>query len=188
MKYRRVIAEILVVSVFLQIFAIVTPLMFQIVIDRVLAEQRLSTLYVVVGTLTVVSLLEVVMGGLRTHAMNHTAGRIDAELGGKLCGWIEFHGAGAQNKLTLQTNRGSIHFAGGGVRNIAKRLARGANSHGNIYAYGVGASNEFFSNVHSGDIHFQGAGAYNSLHREGHSGNIYFKGAGGGNTLRLKTN
>ena len=83
-KYRRVIAEILVVSVFLQIFAIVTPLMFQIVIDRVLAEQRLSTLYVVVGTLTVVSLLEVVMGGLRTHAMNHTAGRIDAELGGKL--------------------------------------------------------------------------------------------------------
>lgn len=84
MKYRRIMAEILIVSAFLQVFAIVTPLMFQIIIDRVLAEQQMGTLYVVTGTLVIVSFMEVILGGLRSIALAHTASRIDAELGGRL--------------------------------------------------------------------------------------------------------
>ena len=38
-KYRRLFGEVLVASFFLQLFALVTPLFFQVVIDKVLAHR-----------------------------------------------------------------------------------------------------------------------------------------------------
>src|SRR5262249_34452473 len=47
-KYRRLLTEVLVASLFLQIFALVSPLFFQVVIDKVLVHRSMSTLEVLV--------------------------------------------------------------------------------------------------------------------------------------------
>src|SRR6185503_8962842 len=53
-KYRYLLGEVLVASFFLQLFALVSPLFFQVVIDKVLAHGSLSTLDVlVVGLLAI---------------------------------------------------------------------------------------------------------------------------------------
>src|SRR6185437_2859236 len=53
-KYRRLLGEVLVASLFLQLFALVSPLFFQVVIDKVLVHNGLTTLDVlVVGLVTV---------------------------------------------------------------------------------------------------------------------------------------
>jgi len=83
-KYRRILAEVLVASFFLQLFALVTPLFFQVVIDKVLVHRGLSTLDVLVIGLITVSIFESIVGALRTHVFAHTTNRIDVELGARL--------------------------------------------------------------------------------------------------------
>lgn len=83
-KYRRILAEVLLASLFLQIFALVTPLFFQVVIDKVLVHRGLTTLNVLMLGLGVVSVFEVILGGLRTYIFAHTTNRIDVELGARL--------------------------------------------------------------------------------------------------------
>ena len=74
----------LVASFFLQLFALVTPLFFQVVIDKVLVHRGMTTLDVLAIGLAAVSLFEVVLGGLRTYLFAHTTNRIDVELGARL--------------------------------------------------------------------------------------------------------
>ena len=54
-RYRRSFGEILLVSLFVQVIALVTPVFFQLVIDKVLVHHGLSTLYVLVIGLAAVS-------------------------------------------------------------------------------------------------------------------------------------
>jgi subfamily B ATP-binding cassette protein HlyB/CyaB len=84
LKYRKLFAEVLLASFFIQILALVTPLFFQVVIDKVLVHKGLTTLDVLAFGLLVVSLFEVMLGGLRTYLFSHTTQRIDVGLGAKL--------------------------------------------------------------------------------------------------------
>ena len=81
-KYRYLLSEVLVASFFLQLFALVSPLFFQVVIDKVLVHRSLSTL-LVIGLLAV-SVFETILGILRTYLFAHTTNRIDVELGARL--------------------------------------------------------------------------------------------------------
>src|SRR5579871_5593833 len=83
-KYRRLLGEVLVASFFLQLFALVTPLFFQVVIDKVLVHRGLTTLDVLIFGLITVSVFESVLGALRTYVFSHTTNRIDVELGARL--------------------------------------------------------------------------------------------------------
>jgi subfamily B ATP-binding cassette protein HlyB/CyaB len=83
-KYRRLLGEVLVASFFLQIFALVSPLFFQVVIDKVLVHRSLSTLDVLIIGLVAISVFETVLGILRTYLFAHTTNRIDVELGARL--------------------------------------------------------------------------------------------------------
>src|SRR6266536_3975498 len=83
-KYRRLLTEVFVASFFLQIFALVSPLFFQVVIDKVLVHRSMSTLEVLIVGLVAVSLFEVIIGILRTYLFAHTTNRIDIELGARL--------------------------------------------------------------------------------------------------------
>ena len=83
-KYRGLLSEVLVASFFLQLFALVSPLFFQVVIDKVLVHRGLSTLDVIVFGLIVVSLFESVLTAIRTYVFSHTTNRIDVELGARL--------------------------------------------------------------------------------------------------------
>jgi subfamily B ATP-binding cassette protein HlyB/CyaB len=83
-KYRKILGEVLVASFFLQLFGLVTPLFFQVVIDKVLVHQTLSTLDVLVVGLVSVTIFETLLGIVRTHVFAHTTNRIDVELGARL--------------------------------------------------------------------------------------------------------
>jgi subfamily B ATP-binding cassette protein HlyB/CyaB len=75
---------VLVGSFFLQIFALVSPLFFQVVIDKVLVHRSLGTLDVLILGLVTVAVFETILGILRTHLFAHTTNRIDVELGARL--------------------------------------------------------------------------------------------------------
>jgi subfamily B ATP-binding cassette protein HlyB/CyaB len=83
-KYRKLLGEVLLVSLFLQLFALVSPLFFQVVMDKVLVHRGVSTLDVLVIGLIVVVLFESVLNALRTYVFSHTTSRIDVELGARL--------------------------------------------------------------------------------------------------------
>jgi len=83
-KYRKLLGEVLLVSFVLQIFALLTPLFFQVVMDKVLVHRGLSTLDVIALGLLGIMLFETVLSGLRSYVFAHTASRIDVELGSKL--------------------------------------------------------------------------------------------------------
>ncbi len=84
LKYKKLLAEVLLASFFIQLFALVTPLFFQVVIDKVLVHRGLTTLDVLAVGLLVVSLFEVVLTGLRNYVFAHTSNRIDVTLGAAL--------------------------------------------------------------------------------------------------------
>jgi len=83
-KYRRLLGEVLVASFFLQLLGLITPLFFQVVIDKVLVHRTLSTLDVLAIALVTISLFETVLRILRTYLFAHTTNRIDVELGARL--------------------------------------------------------------------------------------------------------
>ena len=84
LRYKGLLGETLVASFALQIFALVSPLAFQVVIDKVLVHKGLSTLDVVVVGLAIASVFEIILTGLRTYVLTHTTNRVDAELGSKI--------------------------------------------------------------------------------------------------------
>ncbi|MEK7323494.1 MAG: type I secretion system permease/ATPase [Pseudomonadota bacterium] len=83
-KYRRLLGEVLLVSFVLQLFALVTPLFFQVVMDKVLVHRGFTTLDVIAVGLAVVVLFEVALTTLRSYVFAHTTSRIDVELGARL--------------------------------------------------------------------------------------------------------
>jgi subfamily B ATP-binding cassette protein HlyB/CyaB len=83
-KYRRLLLEVLAVSLVLQLFALVSPLFFQVVMDKVLVHRGFTTLDVIAVGLLVVVLFEVGLTALRTYVFAHTTSRIDVELGARL--------------------------------------------------------------------------------------------------------
>lgn len=83
-KYRHLLRDVLIASFFIQILALITPIFFQIVIDKVLVHNGITTLEVLAIGFLVVSIFDVVMGGLRTYLFTHTTSRVDAELGSRL--------------------------------------------------------------------------------------------------------
>ena len=83
-KYRRLLAEALVASLFIQIFALLTPLFFQVVMDKVLVHKGISTLTVIAIGLLAVVIFESILPALRNYVFAHTTSRIDVELGAQL--------------------------------------------------------------------------------------------------------
>jgi subfamily B ATP-binding cassette protein HlyB/CyaB len=83
-KYRKLLGEILIVSFFLQLIGLATPLFFQVVMDKVLVHRGLTTLDVIAIGLLFCSIFESLLSGLRTYVFAHTTSRIDVELGARL--------------------------------------------------------------------------------------------------------
>ena len=83
-KYRRLLSEVLLISFMLQLFGLVSPLFFQVVMDKVLVHKGMTTLDVLVIGLVIVVIFESVLNGLRAYVFSHTTSRIDVELGARL--------------------------------------------------------------------------------------------------------
>ena len=84
LRYRWVLTEVLVASLFVQVFGLLAPLFTQVVVDRVLVHKALTTLHVLVAGMLAAAVFEVILTGLRTYLLAHTSSRIDVELGAAL--------------------------------------------------------------------------------------------------------
>ena len=78
--HRIVISEIFVASVLIQVFGLVTPLLTQLLLDRVVVQQSSIGLMAVGLGLLIFGLFKVIMSGLRQYLLDHTAKRIDLAL------------------------------------------------------------------------------------------------------------
>ena len=83
-RYRKPLGHVLIASFFVQIFALVTPLFFQVIVDKVLAHKSYSTLFVLIVGLIAIGFFDTALQYLRTYALSHTSNRIDVELGQRL--------------------------------------------------------------------------------------------------------
>jgi ATP-binding cassette, subfamily B, bacterial HlyB/CyaB len=83
-KYRKQLAEVFIASFFLQLFGLISPLFFQVVIDKVLVHRSLGTLDVLIIGLLGIAVFETILGILRTYLFSHATNRIDVELGARL--------------------------------------------------------------------------------------------------------
>jgi len=83
-RFSRILTEVLVISVFIQLVALASPLFFQVVIDKVLVHRGLTTLNVLIIGLLVINVADALLNWLRTYAFAHTTSRMDAILGSQL--------------------------------------------------------------------------------------------------------
>ena len=83
-KYRRPLRDVLIASFFMQLMALVSPIFFQLVIDKVLVHQSLTTLDVLAFGLAVVLIWETALSGLRNWLFAHSTNRVDAELSARM--------------------------------------------------------------------------------------------------------
>lgn len=81
LKHRKIWGEVLLASFALQLVGLATPLFTQVVIDKVVVHQTLSTLAVIGIGLFVFLIFNAVMGWVRQYLVLHTGNRVDAVLG-----------------------------------------------------------------------------------------------------------
>ncbi len=83
-RYRGLFKEVLFATLFIQILVLLTPFIFQVVIDKVLVHHGMKTLHVVILGLVLVALFQIILSALRTYVTTHTASKVDVTLGSKL--------------------------------------------------------------------------------------------------------
>ncbi|HTL88256.1 MAG TPA: peptidase domain-containing ABC transporter, partial [Leptolyngbya sp.] len=83
-KYRILLGEVLFASFTLQLLGLATPLITQVVIDRVMVQGSIPTLDVMAIALLGVAVFEAILGILRLFIFTHTARRLDLSLSAQL--------------------------------------------------------------------------------------------------------
>ncbi len=83
-KYRKLLGEVMLVSLVLQLVALITPLFFQVVMDKVLVNHAMQTLNVIAVGLLVATVFDVLLSSIRSYVVAHTSSKMDVELGARL--------------------------------------------------------------------------------------------------------
>ncbi len=78
--YRRLLGEVLIASFTLQLLGLATPILTQVIIDKVMVQGSLPTLDVMAIALLSVAIFEGILGILRLFIFTHTARRLDLSL------------------------------------------------------------------------------------------------------------
>ena len=84
LRYRKPLTEVVVASLFVQAFALLTPIFFQLIVDKALVHKSFATLTVIVVGMIGVGLFDSLLQFLRAYTLSHTTNRIDVELGRRL--------------------------------------------------------------------------------------------------------
>jgi ATP-binding cassette subfamily B protein len=80
-KNRRSLIEVLIASLFVQLFQLMNPLLIQQIIDKVIGQNGMNTLPVLAVLLVAFSIFENMLTALRTNLFVDTTNRIDLSLG-----------------------------------------------------------------------------------------------------------
>lgn len=83
-KYRKPLGEVLIAAFTMQIMGLGSPLIMQVIIDKVLVHKGLSTLDVLACGLLIVILFETVLSIAKNYVFTHTTNKIDVILGARL--------------------------------------------------------------------------------------------------------
>jgi len=81
LRHKHIWRDVLIVSAALQILGLATPVLTQVIIDKVVVHHTMSTLAVVGVGLAIALLFSAGFGWLRQYLLIHTGNRIDAVLG-----------------------------------------------------------------------------------------------------------
>ncbi|MEG2185453.1 MAG: type I secretion system permease/ATPase [Cloacibacillus sp.] len=84
LRFKNHLLEVFIASLFLQLFALITPLFTQVIIDKVLVHKGVSTLHILVIGLVLIAVFEMALDVSRTYLFKHTTNRVDVILGMKL--------------------------------------------------------------------------------------------------------
>lgn len=84
LNYKKIVGEILIASFIVQLFGLVTPLFTQVILDKVLVHQTLSTLNIIAVAFIAVIFFEFFLNLVRNYIFIHTTSKIDSKLGSKL--------------------------------------------------------------------------------------------------------
>lgn len=84
MNYKKIVVEILLASFVVQLFGLITPLFTQVILDKVLVHQTISTLNVIAVAFIAVIIFEFLLNLVRNYIFIHTTSKIDSKLGSKL--------------------------------------------------------------------------------------------------------
>ena len=79
-RYRGLLLEVLFASFILQLLGLATPIITQVIIDKVMVQESLPTLDVMGIALLLVAFFEALLGILRLFIFTHTARRLDLSL------------------------------------------------------------------------------------------------------------
>jgi HlyB family type I secretion system ABC transporter len=82
--HRKLLGEVLLASLVLQVLGLATPMLTQVIIDKVIVHESLSTLHVVAIALLGVGIFEAILGVIRLFVFTHTARRLDLSLSSQL--------------------------------------------------------------------------------------------------------
>jgi ATP-binding cassette, subfamily B, bacterial len=80
LRYRRLLGEVLLASLTLQLFGLGTPILTQVIIDKAMVQGSISTLNVMLIALFAIAVFEALLGILRLFTFTHTARRLDLSL------------------------------------------------------------------------------------------------------------
>lgn len=83
-RHKRIWRDVLAASLFIQLIALSTPIFTQVVIDKVVVHQTLSTLAVIGVGLAMFLVFNAVLSWLRQYLVLHTGNRVDAVLGSQV--------------------------------------------------------------------------------------------------------
>ena len=83
-RHRTVLMQVLLASFVVQLFGLANPLLIQVIIDKVISQRSLDTLQVLGVALVVVTMMEGVLGSLRTFLFTEATNRIDLRLGAEV--------------------------------------------------------------------------------------------------------
>lgn len=83
-KYKKPLTEVLVAALTIQILGLFSPIITQVVIDKVLTHHSFTTLNVMTCGLLIIVIFETLMGIARNYIFAHTTSRIDVMLGARL--------------------------------------------------------------------------------------------------------
>ncbi len=83
-KHKRVLIEVLIASLFVQIFGLANPLLTQLIIDKVIGNNSVTTLNTFGVLLVILAIVEGILTALRTNLFVDTTNRIDLALGSEI--------------------------------------------------------------------------------------------------------
>jgi subfamily B ATP-binding cassette protein HlyB/CyaB len=83
-KYKKPLIEVIIAALTLHVLGLFSPIITQVVIDKVLVHHSVTTLDVLAIALVIIAIFETVMGIAKNYVFTHTTSRIDVILGARL--------------------------------------------------------------------------------------------------------